>query len=1299
MRFLARKEKKTGGSKRCGRFYPLDVGPSACGPVESSLIMPTTIRPADQIMPSSPLSSNATPTLLGPSTRSTASNLAYLHTSDDFELWTRAYQILQSREPELTEDYIKHLASLQSNGSSDADLSTSQCVETIVKQLLENWEKKQWRVSLLGKEIKIRQQAERLVKFLLWAEPIVKSAVSTQPYAALAWSGVSLLLPLLTSGTTKNEAMLKDFNSIDDVQVYWRICEKTYLRSSHRHRYQDLIEPLAKLYSHIVEYQARVICHLSSAQLSRAWQNVAGWNDWDGKAAEIDYLSKKCGDCITPLEAEEIRKNRDSQLKEMQESRTILDEIRTILEVDSKQTQRNYEDQKERVLLQDLASDYEDYKNFNPPRVQGTCEWFLRDEIFRKWRDSDTSSLLWVSADPGCGKSVLSRALIDERRLSTKVTTSTVCYFFFKDGDDGHMYATDALCAILHQLFTHDLDNRLVEHALPSHRNYGKGLAQNFAELWRILVNCAGSLDAGEIVCVLDALDECNIDGRRQLIDKLKEFYCQPRHSSKSLSKLKFLITSRPYDDLEASFKKFSGITAYMRFDGDEKSAEINNEVNLVIDAKMHEIARDFKEDDRLTISHRLKSMNHRTYLWLRLTFDIIEQNPSIYGRPCDVETLLSDLPYEVSEAYEKILGRSRNQTYTEALLQIVLAAARPLTLDEANIVLTLALQKRRFTSHDALERNLWPRNTFKSTVKSLCGLFLSIYDSKLSFIHHTAREFLIHPRSEGKWKGRLNMSKSHSKMSSVCLTYLSYLGEQSPIGEIKAKHPLAQYSFRHLMDHARLAGPVEDIQENIFNFFVERRKAYAVWGILFDPDRPWSEEPNSAEVMAAPLYYASLAGLQRTVELLLKEGADVNAQGGRFGNAVQAASYHGYKGVVRLLLEEGANVNTQGGDYGNSLYAAALQGHKGVVQLLLEKGANVNAQGGFFGDALGAASLQGDKEVVRLLLEQGADVNFQGGRCGNALQAASYQGGKEVVQLLLQQGADVNVQGGRYGNALQAASYKGDKEVVQLLLQQGADVNARGGRFGNALQAASFHGRKEIIQLLLEQGASVNAQGGRFGNAVQAASFNGHMEVVRLLLEQGADVTAQGGRFGNAVQAASLQGHSEIVQLLLERGANVNAQGGYFSSALQAASVQGAKEVAQLLLDQGADVNAQGGFFGNALQAASYQGGKEVVQLLLQQGADVNVQGGRYGNALQAASYKGDREVVQLLLQQGADANAQGGFFGNVLKAASLQGDKEVVRLLLEQGADVTAQVRDNGNAPQAVSTGPAHGGGSNGG
>ena len=80
-------------------------------------------------------------------------------------------------------------------------------------------------------------------------------------------------------------------------------------------------------------------------------------------------------------------------------------------------------------------------------------------------------------------------------------------------------------------------------------------------------------------------------------------------------------------------------------------------------------------------------------------------------------------------------------------------------------------------------------------------------------------------------------------------------------------------------------------------------------------------------------------------VKLLLDEGADVNAQGRRYGNALQAASEGGHKAVVKLLLDKGADVNAQGRQYGNALQAASYEGHKAVVELLLNKGAEVNAR------------------------------------------------------------------------------------------------------------------------------------------------------------------------------------------------------------------------------------------------------------------------------------------------------------------------------------------------------------------
>ncbi|KAF4882364.1 Vegetative incompatibility protein HET-E-1 [Colletotrichum fructicola] len=396
-----------------------------------------------------------------------------------------------------------------------------------------------------------------------------------------------------------------------------------------------------------------------------------------------------------------------------------------------------------RKLLELLAADHETHKNFNPKRVPGTCEWFLKDQRYREWLESTTSSIIWVSAGPGCGKSVLARTLIDDGLLSTNPTSTTVCYFFFKDGDERRINSYDALSSILHQVFTRDQYESLVFHADHAYKNYGASLRNNFKQLWEILIACASQPESREIVCVIDALDECRKEGREDIFEVLESFYYGEQKRAMS-SRLKLLITSRPYDDLEMSFERMAITKSYIRLDGDDKSEEIRHEIDLVIDHKVNEFGRDFHEKHRRAISKKLKAMENRTYLWLHLTLSIIDENPSAHGKPSSVHMLLSRLPSSVDDAYEKILSRiqdDKNEKQARYLFNIILAATRPLTLDEINWALTL--QAKDFMNQDEFEDDLWPRERLKVTVKNLCGLFVSVFNEKVSFIHQTAREFL----------------------------------------------------------------------------------------------------------------------------------------------------------------------------------------------------------------------------------------------------------------------------------------------------------------------------------------------------------------------------------------------------------------------------------------------------------------------------------------------------------------------------------------------------------------------------
>lgn len=114
----------------------------------------------------------------------------------DNDIWALAFKLAQERENNLMLAYEEYLFSLKGDNAASGDMPIPEIIQSIVKRTIEDEEKKSWRVSLFSADFEARIQVERLTKFLLWSESIVKVAMSSQPYAALAWSGVSLLLPV-----------------------------------------------------------------------------------------------------------------------------------------------------------------------------------------------------------------------------------------------------------------------------------------------------------------------------------------------------------------------------------------------------------------------------------------------------------------------------------------------------------------------------------------------------------------------------------------------------------------------------------------------------------------------------------------------------------------------------------------------------------------------------------------------------------------------------------------------------------------------------------------------------------------------------------------------------------------------------------------------------------------------------------------------------------------------------------------------------------------------------------------------
>ncbi|KAK3363906.1 ankyrin repeat protein [Lasiosphaeria hispida] len=859
-------------------------------------------------------------------------------------------------------------------------------------------------------------------------------------------------------------------------------------------------------------------------------------------------------------------------------------------------------------------------------RQEGTGNWFVTSTAFNKWK-SGSRRHLWLHGLAGCGKTVLTSAILDH--LQGTQTDSSVCldfFFDFRDKDKQHL--DNLLRSLAFQLYSRcpdsqkELDSLLTLYKDGQEQPTTKSLSQ----IVHLMMQRPPRLQI-----ILDALDECTT--RRELLKWMETL------AGSEFTNIHLLATSRREEELESGLGEWIERENMMPIDKDL----VNHDIRSYTKARLQS-SKEFQKrwgsrpDVLQDIESVIEEKSHGMFRWAACQLDNLE-------RCLDYDELqraLHSLPQDLSETYSRILtsipeGRREK---TVRILQFLTYSERPLAVGEA--VDAIAIRLDPHGEFDTKYRLPCP-----SEITRFCPSLVSLVTTEsaretateLELAHFSVKEYLTSEKVPEPFRHRFSEANSRGYITQSCLAYLASLRAGESFHDIDDQFPLARYSAEYWMDHAKAAETSNNVRDSIIDFF-QNNTAYTSWSRLFNPDHPRSKypEPNTT----CPLYFASLKGLNVIVQTLLKKGADVNAQGGKYGNALQAASFEGHDKVVQMLLVKGADVNARGGDHGNALYAASLGGHDKVVQLLLEKGADVNAQGGWFHKALHAASVRGHYKVIQMLLEKGADMNAQSGHDGTVLYAASF-GHDKVIQLLLEKGADLNAQSGC--NALYAASDRGHNKVVQMLLEKGVDVDAQGGNSSNALQAASFGGHDKVIQMLLEMGADVNAQGGDYGNALQAASFRGHDKVIQMLLEMGADVNAQGGDYGNVLQAASFRGHDKVIQMLLEMGADVNAQGGKYGNALQAASFGG--------------------------HAASFGGHDKVIQMLLEMGADVNAQGGDYGNALQAASFRGNNKVIQMLLEMGADVNAQGGKCGNALRAALAEGHDKIIQLLLEKGAN----------------------------
>ena len=234
---------------------------------------------------------------------------------------------------------------------------------------------------------------------------------------------------------------------------------------------------------------------------------------------------------------------------------------------------------------------------------------------------------------------------------------------------------------------------------------------------------------------------------------------------------MQIIATSRPYFGMERAFQSLTDTASIIRINGEEETKSISQEINLVIKDKVGEIGHTSRLDEsvRNSLEEKLLNTDHRTYLWLHL---VLENFKEPFFTKAEVKKIIDTLPSTVSEAYSSILGKILPERREEAkrALHIIVAAERPLSLQEFNIALAMG-------ESDYDKDSLPSEDAFKTKIRNLCGLFVTVIDEKVYLIHQTAKEYLInesgiYPKDES-WEHSLIPMESSLVLFKACSSYL----------------------------------------------------------------------------------------------------------------------------------------------------------------------------------------------------------------------------------------------------------------------------------------------------------------------------------------------------------------------------------------------------------------------------------------------------------------------------------------------------------------------------------------------
>ncbi|XP_069778381.1 transient receptor potential cation channel, subfamily N, member 1 isoform X3 [Narcine bancroftii] len=453
----------------------------------------------------------------------------------------------------------------------------------------------------------------------------------------------------------------------------------------------------------------------------------------------------------------------------------------------------------------------------------------------------------------------------------------------------------------------------------------------------------------------------------------------------------------------------------------------------------------------------------------------------------------------------------------------------------------------------------------------------------------------------------------------------------------------------------------------------------------------------QGGKAQETPLHIAAqVKDGEKVAEILLKSGADVNAQQENGETAMHIAARHGNLKMIQALMEEGGDLTWQSKAGENPLHIAVQHCHVTVVEEILnyltnershiEAIACVNQENQEGETCLHLAAeikkdmihfQQEDTKIIKILMEYDADITAITKLMHETpLHYCAHVGNSDVLLEILKYIVSnrmqqvINKQSKNGCSPLLLAAEKGHTEVVKILLLNHARVDVFDEHGKAGLHLAAENGHDQISDILLWHKAFVNAKTKLGLTPLHLGAQNGYNRVVKLLVETHASMfDALSLLKQTPLHLAAAKGQLDVCNSLLRMKADVNATDIQGQTPLHLAAENNHSEVVKLFLKHKPELVMLANMEGSTCaHIAASKGSVAVIKELLKfnkAGVTTSRNKNKDSNPLHLAATGGHAEVVKVLLEAGASATDENADGMNVVHLAAKNGHINVLEAL----------------------------------